>query len=139
MKQWENLTVLILSNNSLSTLHFNTFQNLTKLQALELQHNKLQSLPEVIFHNLLEVQYLNLSFNNLNRVPTKLFLQCTRLETLDLQGNELWWIEQDALNSIDNNVTVAVSDFANVLLYLSQMHFSTTPIALPDLQTFVTV
>ena len=107
-----NLIVLSLSNNSFSTLHSKIFQHLNKLQVLELQHNKLESLPEVIFHNLLEVRYLNLSFNNVNRVLTKLFLHCTSLETLDLQGNALLWIEQDALNGIDNTVTVAVSDFA---------------------------
>ncbi|KAL6047973.1 E3 ubiquitin--protein ligase [Balamuthia mandrillaris] len=81
------VTLLDLSNNSLTDLPQSLAAALPRLQELNLQDNNLQRPPWSLFAGLAELESLNLSGNKLLSVPSHTSLP--QLKRLDLSSNQL--------------------------------------------------
>ncbi|XP_044733413.1 leucine-rich repeat-containing protein 15-like [Chrysoperla carnea] len=88
----KELKILLLNNNSISSIGDESFINLNKLTYLDLSANKINEIPEKVFDslnilnnnsirlvddesfsNLGNLQYLDLSVNNITEIPDQLF------------------------------------------------------------------
>lgn len=88
IKQPRYLKQLILTNNDLSTLKTNQFQNYYNLNFMNLSYNKIDDLPRNVFANL-SLEYLDISHNLLPALPFQLFAQMQSLNVLDLSYNSI--------------------------------------------------
>ncbi|XP_050418326.2 toll-like receptor 5 [Patella vulgata] len=99
-----NLTTLRLSRVNFDTDQiFNIgkrlFQPLKKLQNLDLTNNLLTGLPHDIFDDLIELQVVSLSYNNLISVPDLTHL--VNLESIFLSFNALVTVDGQTRNTLD--------------------------------------
>ena len=80
---------LTLNGNSLTTLPVGIFGGLHNLSQLALQQNSLPTLPMGIFNGLDSLEYLNLEHNSLITLPERIFSDLGNLRRLTLNGNSL--------------------------------------------------
>jgi len=88
----KQLVHLDLSNNQISSLPSNQFQQLVQLRFLNLSGNLLscdQQESARAFHNLPNLRQLILTNNRLGSLSPKLFVGATKLERVDLRGNNI--------------------------------------------------
>ena len=82
-----HLQYLDLSNNSISHLSSDTFENLIQLKILTLSQNNLSTIDPLAFSDLFRLQSLNLSFNLLSEIEEATFRHTKKLEHLYLSNN----------------------------------------------------
>jgi Leucine-rich repeat (LRR) protein len=87
-----NLKSIDLSNNSLSTNHFQYISKMYQLEVLELCQVGLQSMAQINFTNLPKLIKINLSFNNLTQILYESLAYLLYLEHLDLSFNRIDFI-----------------------------------------------
>ncbi|XP_056328547.1 slit homolog 3 protein [Danio aesculapii] len=96
----KQLTLLDLSNNSISHLAPLTFSNMTQLATLILSYNQIRCVPVHAFDGLRSLRLLTLHGNDLSTVPEGAFNHLTSLSHLALGANplycdcELRWLSQ---------------------------------------------
>ncbi len=87
----KNLKTLILSNNSLHSLHPDVFEHLGNLEVLKLDQNVFQVLPDnmlSVFSSILHLRELDMSHMELEELPRLLFHANSKdLKILNLAGN----------------------------------------------------
>ncbi|CAG08296.1 unnamed protein product [Tetraodon nigroviridis] len=97
MKQ---LSLVDLSNNSISTLAPFTFSNMTQLATLILSYNQIRCIPVYAFDGLKALRLLTLHGNDLSTIPEGAFNHLTSLSHLALGANPLYcncemrWLSQ---------------------------------------------
>lgn len=115
----ENLTVLDLSNNDISSLTRRHFERLKNLKVLFLSSNKINSLPSDIFVNLTELKRLDLSGNplELDALKTEGFLVSTSLEELNLDDCNISELPEAMFNNMTQlrNLTLSGNAFDDVI------------------------
>lgn len=122
---FRTLIHLDLSNNSIDSIHANSFAHLQDLKSLNLSHNNLEVLRLIMFStDLQNLEVLDLSYNILNSVSDEWFKALPSLRHINVTGNQL--------------KTVASSDALGQLRELDMSHnlirnLSAT-LALPHLQ-----
>uniref|UniRef100_A0A3Q3M7R8 Leucine rich repeat containing 69 n=1 Tax=Mastacembelus armatus TaxID=205130 RepID=A0A3Q3M7R8_9TELE len=103
-----NLSVLLLNNNSISSLpaellslqHVSLHLNTLNLQHLSVLDNKLEEVPAELGH-LAKLSEINLTSNNLSLLPQQL-CQCKDLTKLHLARNKLTSLPELTLNTMNN-------------------------------------
>jgi Leucine-rich repeat (LRR) protein len=85
----QNLEVLLLNNNQITTLPTDVFSNLPNLQILALQYNEIATLPSNVFNNLLRLTELTLNNNRILDLPQNVFSNLGQLNLLTLSTNLL--------------------------------------------------
>ncbi|XP_016108650.1 slit homolog 3 protein-like [Sinocyclocheilus grahami] len=96
----KQLTLLDLSNNSISLLAPLTFSNMTQLATLILSYNQIRCVPVHAFDGLRSLRLLTLHGNDLSTIPEGAFSHLTSLSHLALGANplycdcELRWLSQ---------------------------------------------
>ncbi|KAM9061341.1 slit homolog 2 protein-like [Sarcophilus harrisii] len=84
-----HLTLIDLSNNSISVLANYTFSNMTQLSTLILSYNQLRCIPVHAFNGLRSLRVLTLHGNDISSVPEGSFNDLTALSHLALGTNPL--------------------------------------------------
>ncbi|KAI4894702.1 hypothetical protein NFI96_021143 [Prochilodus magdalenae] len=124
-----NMSVLALSNNVISTIMDNAFQNLTVLRTLMLDHNRIsnQALDALTFSWLRKLETLHLGNNALRDIDGSWFQSTKALKTLLLEGNLLTSLDSSTFASSDlrNLEILDLSD--NLITYLGQNSFRNLP------------
>uniref|UniRef100_A0A8C5HHE2 Slit homolog 3 protein-like n=1 Tax=Gouania willdenowi TaxID=441366 RepID=A0A8C5HHE2_GOUWI len=94
------LSLVDLSNNSISTVTPNTFINMTQLATLILSYNQIRCIPVHAFDGLRSLRLLTLHGNDLSTIPEGAFNHLTSLSHLALGANPLYcncdlrWLSQ---------------------------------------------
>ena len=76
------------------------FKNLTNLENIDLSENRITALAFDVFQNLKKIKYLNVSGNMITQWNSS--LQSDRLELLDISGNRLDSLPEPLRNYLDN-------------------------------------
>ncbi|XP_030621453.1 slit homolog 3 protein [Chanos chanos] len=96
----KQLSLVDLSNNSISSLSPLTFSNMTQLSTLILSYNQIRCIPAQAFEGLRSLRVLTLHGNDLSTVPEGAFNHLTSLSHLALGANPLYcdcnlrWLSQ---------------------------------------------
>ncbi|XP_037636755.1 slit homolog 3 protein [Sebastes umbrosus] len=96
----KQLSLVDLSNNSISTLAPFTFNNMTQLATLILSYNQIRCIPVHAFDGLKSLRLLTLHGNDLSTIPEGAFNHLTALSHLALGANplncncDLRWLSQ---------------------------------------------
>ncbi|KAL7850929.1 hypothetical protein AOLI_G00212850 [Acnodon oligacanthus] len=124
-----NMSILALSNNVISTIMDNAFQNLTVLRTLILDHNRIsnQALDTLTFSWLRKLETLHLGNNALRDIDGSWFQSTKALKTLLLEGNLLTSLNSSTFASSDlrNLEILDLSD--NLIAYLGRNSFRNLP------------
>lgn len=83
----QDLIVLDLSYNEITTIRSNYFNQLNELIVLNLSHNKLKTIDVNLFKQLTKLQRLFLQYNELKSLPDNLLLPLRNLLRIDLSYN----------------------------------------------------
>ncbi|XP_072897496.1 uncharacterized protein [Hemitrygon akajei] len=97
-----NLASLILQGNRLETVNPSWFCKLQRLEWLDLSSNMLTSLLSNTFNNLTNLLILDLSSNKLEYLPANLFSKMPHLERLNLGKNQLTTFAPGTFNHVIN-------------------------------------
>ncbi|KAK2901195.1 hypothetical protein Q8A67_009310 [Cirrhinus molitorella] len=129
LSELSNMSVLALSNNAISSIMENAFQNLSFLTTLSLDHNRIssQSLDSSMFFWLHRLETLELGNNNLNDIDGSWFQSSRALKTLKLEGNRLTCLNSTTFAHADlrNLETLDLSN--NLIVYLGRDSFRGLP------------
>lgn len=109
--------IVYMANNSFTTIHEDTFNNLTEMDTLTANHNQLATLPENIFYNLTQLEIVNLNENQFKILPEKFFHGLTKLHKISLSENYFTELPENIFQELGN-----LSD-----LDLSKNQFTTIP------------
>uniref|UniRef100_A0A8C5FJ55 Slit homolog 3 (Drosophila) n=1 Tax=Gadus morhua TaxID=8049 RepID=A0A8C5FJ55_GADMO len=96
----KQLSLVDLSNNSISTVVPFTFANMTQLATLILSYNQIRCIPVQAFDGLTSLRLLTLHGNDLSTIPEGAFSHLTSLSHLALGANPLYcncdlrWLSQ---------------------------------------------
>lgn len=139
------LKILDLSFNRISTLTLTTFQRLNRMERFYLTHNQITGVSAFQFHameNLIELnlasnkikhidkygffgvenlQNLDLAQNSLNGIILSTFSKLTKLRTLDLSANRLKRIDLNILPMSSNRMFESLNIANNALKELSNL------------------
>ncbi|KAF2884583.1 hypothetical protein ILUMI_21586 [Ignelater luminosus] len=83
------IKVLNYSNNAISYIKEDTFENVTNLQHLYLNDNEISRIEEHTFRSLDNIRYLHLSNNNIQNIHRNSFKNLSNLVFIDLEDNKL--------------------------------------------------
>ncbi|XP_036403919.1 slit homolog 3 protein [Megalops cyprinoides] len=86
----KQLSLVDLSNNSISSLAPMTFSNMTQLSTLILSYNQIRCIPVHAFDGLKSLRLLTLHGNDLSTIPEGAFSHLTSLSHLALGANPLY-------------------------------------------------
>lgn len=89
LSTFRQLTLIDLSNNSISMLTNHTFSNMSHLSTLILSYNRLRCIPVHAFNGLRSLRVLTLHGNDISSVPEGSFNDLTSLSHLALGTNPL--------------------------------------------------
>ncbi|KAI5608885.1 leucine-rich repeat-containing protein 53, partial [Silurus asotus] len=124
-----NMSVLVLSNNIISNIVGNAFQNLTALRTLSLDHNLLSStsLDRLTFSWLHKLETLHLGHNSIKEIRGSWFQNTNSLKTLLLEGNLLSFLNSSTFASSDlrSLETLDLSD--NLISFVGRDSFRNLP------------
>lgn len=96
-----DLDYLDLSNNMITDIAPDAFENLTKLTLLNLNYNQLKTLPKDTFHSLIQLKWLYLGSNQLEDLHKDAFYNLTDMDWLDLRENQLKTLDKDMFKSFN--------------------------------------
>lgn len=124
-----NMSVLALSNNAISSIMQDAFQNLTFLTTLSLDHNRIssQTLDNSTFSWLHRLETLQLGNNDLKDIDGSWFQNSRALKTLQLEGNHFTVLNSTTFAHADlrNLETLDLSD--NLIVYIGSDSFRGMP------------
>jgi hypothetical protein len=127
----QNLYLLDLSFNQLSSIDVNAFRGLSKLSYLYLQNNKLTTLNSQTFAPLSSLYYLNLSNNQISSLDKDIFRNLTNLRFLIANNNSLQTLDTTIFSRNIKLLTLALnSNKINALSFKMFQQFYNTSLAL---------
>lgn len=89
LHQCSELEYLIMPNNSIESLHPDTFKYNLKLEYIDLSYNLLSDIPKLLFSHLPELKWLDLSYNLFKTIHPVLESGAKQLYELDLRNNRI--------------------------------------------------
>jgi len=103
MPDLSELTLLNLTSNDISDIHYDAFDGLDSLETLVLSHNKLSAIDDDIFEwNPLKLKHIFLDNNRFEYIQHFLFYDLTDLEEIDLSNNLLNFVHTHAFTVLTN-------------------------------------
>lgn len=82
-----NVTTVILRNNMIRQVTFNTFKNNVQIEDLELSYNSINYVSTVAFRDLQQLKNIDLSYNMIREIEQYTFAENPRLTTINLSRN----------------------------------------------------
>lgn len=131
------LSLLDLSDNSLTCIGIESFRTLAALVILNLRRNAIATVDEDAFRGLDRLEFLDLSDNRLADLPDSALTPLYSLQKLDLSGNQLqvlgarWFESLDRLRELDvsrNGLARAASGTLQPLSGLSVLRLAENPL-----------
>lgn len=116
-----NLVVYAANNCSLSTLKYEHFESLNKLQALSLGTNQISSIESDTFKDLDYLKFLFLNHNEITSIADHTFDSLTNLRLLTLYNNQLSTLPDNIFINLSELRNVSLSD--NSLQSMNDNHF----------------
>ncbi|ELU01770.1 hypothetical protein CAPTEDRAFT_107770, partial [Capitella teleta] len=116
-----NLKILHLEFNSITSIEAQAFAGLSQLEELYLQFNNIQAFQSLVFKDLFALLMLDVSHNQIQALPEAIFNN-TDLYYLDLSSNQLTGISDNLFHSTDNLTTLIFAE--NPLISLPGAAFS---------------
>ncbi|XP_029470239.1 leucine-rich repeat-containing protein 25 [Rhinatrema bivittatum] len=101
-----NVTVLLLSNNSIAEIVNDSWTPFPHLIRLDLSSNRLQHLPAGFLSQAFQLQELSLKHNNLQDLPNEFLKDSGKLKVLSLEGNPLPSISSSLFQANLTSLTV---------------------------------
>ncbi len=117
------LSILDLSNNTISDLPRHTFNGLVRLIKLNLSHNKLHVIPFQVFKEMRSIEILDLSHNMLVLFLDNFFVLNRKLKILNLNNNIIEKIAKNSLYGLKELHTLDIS--SNQLILVDRNAFDT--------------
>lgn len=96
------LKIVELSGNKLTTLHSDTFKGADKLEMLHISSNELSEVSELSFRGLKNLKVLNLGSNAIKTVSRNLLEDQTNLEQFIVSQNKLQFLPDDIFKNSKN-------------------------------------
>lgn len=96
--------ILLRSCAPITSLHHDSFRNMSQLQNINLQNNQLEYLPDDLFNDQSNLKILWLDSNKLKNISGKIFKHIPRLRSLQLGSNAIKQFEIGALSNLSNLV-----------------------------------
>lgn len=124
-----NISVLALSNNAITTIHENAFQNLTELRTLLLDHNHIssQTLKSSTLSWLPKLETLLLGNNALQEINGYWFQNSKQLKVLQLEGNMLSTLNSSTFSMSDLSSLETLDLSENFITHVGQHSFRNLP------------
>lgn len=97
-----NLQKIYLSRNQLTRIHDKAFRGLTNLVELDLSDNMLTIIPTETFQDYVSLMRLTLSGNPIRELKSNAFRHLSFLTTLELSNCQLSAVEDEAFLGLDN-------------------------------------
>lgn len=97
----QNLEILKLSQNKLTTLNPKLFEKLTKLRDLSIGDNKIEDLPPNVFKNLVNLEALKVYSNKLTTINSDSFGEHPMLNELVFKFNKINAIDEKLFKMAD--------------------------------------
>lgn len=119
----KQLTILDLSNNSITNIERHMFYGLESLVQLNISHNKLYILPYQVFESMRSIEVVDLSHNSLVSFLDNFFIHNRKMKVLELQHNLLGKINRNSLYGLKELHTLDLSN--NQLLTVDRNAFDT--------------
>ncbi|GAB1600041.1 G-protein coupled receptor GRL101-like, partial [Argonauta hians] len=105
-----DLTILDISNNSLTAIPPDCFIDLWRLQSLNLADNQLTKIENDTFAGLSGLRSLNIERNYIQAISPNSFRGLSSLSTLDLSKQRLTFIEKNVFNGLRKLLFLNLSD-----------------------------
>ena len=81
------ITQIDLSNNLLTKLENDTFDDVNQLSTIDFSSNMISMIEAGAFNGLTSLQYIHLEWNNLTRLDNSTFAGCNNLQVIYLNNN----------------------------------------------------
>lgn len=107
----DNVSVLILRNNSIKYIELGTFSRFSSLRVLDLSFNHLLTIPDDLFSDLTQLSELDLGNNRLESLSSRAFVGLNNLGGLAISSNNLS-AESFAEGVFDNLSNLTLLDIA---------------------------
>ncbi|KAJ8984694.1 hypothetical protein NQ317_004953, partial [Molorchus minor] len=126
-----------LSDNKISTIERDAFQDLVNLERLRLNGNEIRHIPENSFSTTPNLFRLDLSHNVITVIGKKTLRGVNSLENLQLDNNRLTCIDDNALRSMkdlevltlnNNNLTCIAKDMFSNMFWLRTLRLNDNPL-----------
>lgn len=124
-----NISMLALSNNAITTINENAFQNLTELRTLLLDHNHIssQTLMSSTFSWVPKLETLLLGNNALQEINGYWFQNSKKLKILQLEGNVLSTLNSSTFTMSDLSSLETLDLSGNFITHVGQDSFRNLP------------
>ena len=116
-----NSVVLGLSNNDISVIENNAFNNLPNLTVLSLDNNDISKIEENAFNNLPKLTVLFLDNNHISKIQENAFNNLPKLAVLSLNNNDISKIEENDFNNLPS--LTGLSLMSNSISFVSGKAF----------------
>ncbi|KAG5681033.1 hypothetical protein PVAND_010499 [Polypedilum vanderplanki] len=119
-----NLKILSLNYNKITTIHKSAFRDLVKMEKIEMVSNNIETLDPDIFENNVNLKLVLLYHNKIKVIPTQLFSRNVNIETLQLQNNSISQIEKnfhktlEKLTKADFSSNICISESISVTRFI---------------------
>lgn len=103
----ENLELLDLGDNKLSSLPLNAFTLLTKLRQITLGENQIENIPNGLFTNNIKLEKIYLYKNKIKFIGSSSFDGLTKLNQVNLSDNsciDQMYVESKGINELKNDI-----------------------------------
>lgn len=106
-----NVTALYLRNNSISSLHRESFSHLPNLQYIDLSENIISDVEDATFYELRDLGTLYLNRNDLHEInPGMLNISSPNFVHLNLSSNRISLVEEKSFNNIQKMTLLELAD-----------------------------
>ncbi|CAG9809794.1 unnamed protein product [Chironomus riparius] len=120
-EKFPNLVVYAANNCSLSSLKYEHFTNLSKLQILSFGTNQISSIEQDAFKDLTYLKFLFLNHNEIANIDDHTFDTVTNLRLLTLYNNQLSALSENIFINLSQLRNISISD--NNIQSMNDNHF----------------
>ncbi len=101
---------IIFYYKSISKIHKNSFNRLTKLEKIDFNFNQIEKIHRKLFNGLVNLTVIDFSINKIKKIHPKMFFGLTNLRDIDFSRNEIEQIDPYLFNGLNRLEKIDFSD-----------------------------